>query len=100
MYVTMTGGKITPEQSAATEKFLAEFLPRFRRQPGVLAVYHYMMPDKGEDLTITIWTGPEAVKAYRESELIKEPMAFEKAHGMATNRSGYPLIYASSAEIK
>jgi heme-degrading monooxygenase HmoA len=99
MYITFTGGKVTPEESRDLDKFLADFLPRLKRQRGVLAAYQVNKPDKGEEVTIIVWENEEAVKAYRQSELFKEPMAFEKAHNMNTTREGYPVVFGVSDKI-
>ena len=95
MYITITSGKVTAEEGAEVEKFLSGFLPKFKKQPGVLNIYHFFRSDKGEEMTIVIWENEDAVKAYRQGELIKEPIAFEKEHNMITNREGYPLIFVS-----
>ena len=96
MFITITTSKATPDQSAQVEEFLKEFLPRMEKQPGVLAIYHYNRPEKGDESTIVIWEDQESVKAYREGGLIKEAIAFEKQLGLeATTREGYPLVYSS-----
>jgi heme-degrading monooxygenase HmoA len=95
MYITITSAKVTPEQSPAMDKFLADFLPRFSRFPGVLAVYYCSPPEKGDSITVTVWESEEAAKSYRASDLIKEPMAFEKAHNQTTTRVGYPVAWAA-----
>ncbi len=99
MHITMTNSKGTPEQLHEAEEFLSGFLPRFKQQPGVLAIYHFNRPDKGDELTIVVWENEDAVRAYRGSELIKEPIAFEKAHNMPTTREGYSLTFATSKEV-
>ena len=96
MYITITGGKVTPEQAPLLEEFLAGFLPRMKEFPGVRAIYHFYRPDKGDDQTIVIWENEEAAKAYRTSALIEEPLAFEQAHNLVTSREGYPLIFAAT----
>ncbi len=96
MYITLTSSVVTDEQSGEVEKFLAEFLPRLKRQPGVLEIYHFKRPELDEEVTAIIWEDEQAMKAYRESELVKEPMAFERQHNLPSQRRGYPLIYATS----
>jgi len=46
-----------------------------------------------------VWENEDAVRAYRGSELIKEAIAFEKAHNMPATREGYPLTFATSKEV-
>lgn len=93
MFITITSSKTSQDQAEQVEKFLANFFPRLQQQPGVKHIYHYARPDKGDEYTVIIWENQEAVKAYRESDLIKEAIAFEKEHGMESQREGYPLIY-------
>ena len=94
MYISLTGGKVTKESEAETEKFLSEFLPKMRRLPGVMAIYHYYRPELGDNTTIVIWKDREALQAYRNGELIKEAIAFEKKTGRLATREGYPLSIA------
>ena len=70
------------------------FLPRTRRFPGVIAIYHFARPDQGDEKTIAIWESAEALKTYRESDLVKEAVAFEKKMGLPSTREAYPLINA------
>jgi len=93
MYITITTSKPTPEQLPEVEAFLHQFLPRLRQQPGVIAVYHFVRPDKGDDSTLIIWESEAAVQAYRTSTLVKEAIAFEQAHNLPATREGYPLSY-------
>jgi len=98
MFITITTSTVTPEQSKQVENFLQNFLPRMKKQPGVVAIYHYARSDKGDESTIVIWESPEAVKSYRESDLIKEAVAYEQKLGLqgVTTREGYPLIFSAS----
>jgi len=93
MFITITTSKATPEQLQKVETFLHEFLPRLKQQPGVLAIYHYARSEQGDGSTIIIWENEEAVQAYRTGDLIKEAIAFERAHNLPSTREGYPLIY-------
>jgi heme-degrading monooxygenase HmoA len=93
MFITITLSKVDTVQLEKVEKFLAEFLPRFQKQPGVNSIYHFDRPDKGDEVTVVIWESEEAVKAYRQSELIKEAIEFEKANNLPATREGYPLKY-------
>ncbi len=100
MSVTLTRSEGTPEQLRQTEEFLAGFLPRLKKQQaGVLAVYHFDRPDKGDDLTIIVWENEDAAKAYRNSALVKEAMAFEQAHKMPGTREGYALNVGISDQL-
>ncbi len=98
MFITITTSKVTPEQSKQVENFLNDFLPRMKLQQGVVAIYHYSRPDKGDESTVIVWESPAAVKAYRESDLVKEAMAYEQKLGLQdmTTREGYPLIFSAS----
>lgn len=93
MFITITSSKVDSVQLEKVEKFLAEFLPRFQKQPGVNSVYHFNRPDKGDEVTVVVWQSEDAVKAYRQSELIKEVIEFEKANNLPATREGYPLKY-------
>ena len=93
MFITITSSKVDSMQSEKVDKFLAEFLPRFQKQPGVNSIYHFDRPDKGDEVTVVVWESAEAVKAYRQSELIKEAIEFEKANNLPATREGYPLKY-------
>lgn len=93
MFITITSSKVDSMQSEKVEKFLAEFLPRFQKQPGVKSIYHFDQPDKGDEVTVVVWESADAVKAYRQSELIKEAIEFEKANNLPATREGYPLKY-------
>ena len=99
MHITITRSEVTEEQSREVDQFLAGFLPRFKSQPGVLAVFHYNRPEIGDEVTITVWESEDAIRAYRQSELIKEPIAFESDHDLPTTREAYPLVYAASRGI-
>lgn len=92
MFITITTSKVTPEQQKQVEEFLKGFLPRMKKQPGVIAIYHYIRPDRGDESTVVIWESPEAVKRYRESDLAKEALAYENQQNLPATREGYPLI--------
>ena len=94
MMISITTGKYTEEQARQSEMFLKDLLPRMRKFPGVMAIYHFAQPDKSAESTIVIWESPEALKAYREGDLVKEAVAFEKKMGMATSREAYPILTA------
>ena len=96
MFITLTSSRVSADQLAEVEAFLAQFLPRVQQLPGVVAIYHYARPDKGDESTIIVWESTAALQAYREGELIKEAIAFEKQHGMLTTREGYSVIYGTN----
>ena len=93
MYITITTSQPTSEQLPEEEAFLHQFLPRLQQQPGVVAVYHFFRPDKGDDSTLIIWENEAAVQAYRTSALVKEAIAFGQAHNLPATREGYPLMF-------
>lgn len=96
MLISITSSKVNNEQATKVERFLAEFLPRLKQEPGVVAIYHYKRPDKGDEATIVIWEDEQSIKRYREGKLIKEPIAFEQELGLqtTTTREAYPLLLA------
>lgn len=98
MYITITNSQVPPDKVEEVESFLGEFYPRFQKQPGVLAIYHYARPEKGDEFTIVIWKDQESVKAYRESELIKEAIAFEEKLNLKSTREVYPLIFVADKD--
>lgn len=93
MVISFTTSRVTAEQAQQVEGFLGEFLPRLKQQPGVVDIFHFTKPDTGESTTIIVWADEEARLAYRESELIKEPMAFEQQLGLSSTREAFPLTF-------
>ena len=91
MYISFTGGKTSKEAEEEVEKFLKEFLPRMRKLPSVVAIYHYSRPELGDNSTVVIWKDREAMLAYRNGDLIKEVGNFEKKMGLSVTRESYPL---------
>jgi hypothetical protein len=98
MFITLTTGKATAEQSIVVRDFLAGFLPRMEREAGAIAAYHFDRPDRGDNVTVIIWPSQEVAMRYRESDLKKEVDAFEKARGLSLTREGYPLSYPAGSE--
>ena len=94
MMISITSSQVTTETSLQVEDFLQTFLPRTRRFSGVIAIYHFARPDQGDEKTIAIWESAEALKTYRESDLVKEAVAFEKKMGLPSTREAYPIINA------
>jgi len=94
MVISITSSRPNDEQLSQTEAFLKTFLPKMRKFPGIVAIYLYSRADGGDDSTIVIWESEAALKLYRQSELIKEAMAFEKKLDIPTIRDAYPLTYS------
>jgi hypothetical protein len=63
-------------------------------QPGVVAIYHFTKEDQGEIVTAIVWEDDAARAAYRDSNLIKEPLELERQLGLASTREAYPLTLA------
>lgn len=96
MFITLTHSQGEADQLRQADEFLASFLPRLKQEPGVLGVYHFNRPDKGDDYTLIIWQDEDSMKAYRQSSLVKEAIAFEKTNNLPATREGYPLTFATS----
>jgi heme-degrading monooxygenase HmoA len=94
MIISITSSRYSGAEAHQAEAFLKSFLPKMRRFPGVIAIYHYARPDLGDESTIIIWESDEALKHYRESDLVKEAIAFEKKSKLPTTREAYPLLAA------
>jgi heme-degrading monooxygenase HmoA len=94
MFISITSSKYTEDQAPKVEAFLKTFLPRMRQAPGVVSIYNYARPDKGDEHTVVIWESEAALKAYRQSDLVKEAIAFEQAQGLPGTREAYPLLLA------
>jgi hypothetical protein len=91
--LSLTHSTVTPEQAQQIEAFLSSFLPRLKaEQPGVLAAYHYVAG--ADSTTVIAWESEAARLAYRNSDLIKEPLAMEQRLGTATVREAYPVTIA------
>jgi quinol monooxygenase YgiN len=93
MFITLTTSHPNPDQSRKVEAFLSKFLPRLEKQPGVVAVYHYSLPEQADDITIIIWENQQALKDYREGILVLESTAFEKDLNLPATRESYLLAY-------
>jgi hypothetical protein len=59
-------------------------------------VYHFARHEDAEQVTLIVWQEEGARLAYRQSELIKEPMALEQRLGLTSTREAYPLTLALS----
>ena len=94
MFITITSSSVPSQHVAAVEAFLAEFLPRMKKFPGVRAIYHYTGPEKGDEATVVVWDDEQAVHSYRQSDLIQEALAYERSLGIPSTREGYPLTIA------
>lgn len=83
MYVTITASReLTGEQAERVHGFLDEFLPRLRQQPGVKEILHGGSPNGRDVTTIIVWETADDAKRYRESALIREPIALEQELGL------------------
>jgi heme-degrading monooxygenase HmoA len=92
VYVTITASRgLTAEQARRVEDFLGGFLPRVRQEPGVKEILHGQSPDGHDVTTIIVWENAEAARRYRESDLIREPMAFEQELGLDSTRAGFAV---------
>ena len=90
MYVTITASKgLSRERPERVHVFLDEFLPRLKRQPGVKEILHGASPDGRDVTTVIVWETADDAKRYRESDLIREPIALETELGMASTRGGF-----------
>ncbi len=92
MFISITSSKTSEEYASKVEAFLKAFLPRMRQAPGVVAIYRYARPDKGDKYTVVIWESEAALKAYRQSDLAKEAVAFEQSVDLPGTREAYPLL--------
>ena len=88
MIVTVTEGHPNEAQRVQTDAFLADFLPRMKMEPGVVEILHYTDPESRATVTVVVWESEAAVGRYREGELIKEAMAFERRTGESARRTG------------
>ena len=92
MYVTITASKgLSDEQAQRVHSFLADFLPRLKREPGVKEILHGASPDGADITTVIVWETPADAKRYRESELIREPIALEAELGLTSTREGFSV---------
>ena len=92
MQISITSTRPTNEQIPQIEQFLGTFLPRVRKFPGVLSVYHYYRPSHGDSYTVIILESDYALKCYRESNLFTEALEFQKMLNLPGTREDYPLI--------
>ena len=92
MFVTITASKgLSGEQAERVNSFLDEFLPRLKQQPGVREILHGASPDGSDVTTVIVWETQEDAQRYRESELVREPMALEAELGLASSRDGFAI---------
>ena len=66
-------------------------MPKVKQLPGAVAAYHFARPEKSEITTIIIWKDKEALMAYRQGDLIKSAIDFERKNGLKSTRDAYPL---------
>lgn len=92
MCVTITASKgLSSEQSGRVHQFLDEFLPRLKQQPGVREILHGASPDGWDVTTVIVWESADDARRYRESDLIREPMALEAELGLESTRDGFAV---------
>ena len=91
MFVTVTTSHPTPEELQIIKPFMAGFLPRLRKVPGVVNVFFSVRPDKGDETTFIVWENTAAIQTYRESALFLEAVEFEKKFNLSSTREGYPI---------
>ena len=88
MVITITASQIGEEDLDAVEAFLSEFLPRMKREPGIVEIVHHAQRDQGRATTLVMWESEGHVKQYREGHLIKEALAFEQSMRLKSTRDG------------
>jgi hypothetical protein len=93
MYVSITTSRVNGKDAVEFEKFLAEFLPRVKEQPGAEVVVHYARPGKSDECSVIIWRDAESFAAYDGSELAMEMLSFELNHGIKSVREAYPTLF-------
>jgi heme-degrading monooxygenase HmoA len=98
MYITITTIHQEASDTEMVENFLAQFLPRIEKQPGVVALYRYLRPEQEDSATVIIWENEEGWKGYVESPLKQEVDAFAQENDLPIGREGHPLAYATLAE--
>jgi len=94
MYISITTSRVNGKDEVELEKFLADFLPKVKEQPGAEAIYHYARPGKSDECTVVIWRDEESFTAYNESELVMEVVTFELNHGIKSVREAYPTLFS------
>jgi len=57
-------------------------------KPPFVILSHYLQNDLGKVTTLVIWAIEDHVRKYREGELIKEAIAFERAQQLSSTRDG------------
>jgi heme-degrading monooxygenase HmoA len=92
MYVTVTSSRgLGSEQAERVERFLEAFLPRLKQERGVREILHGRSPDGRDITTIIVWESDADAKRYRESDLIREPLALEAELGTESTRAGFAV---------
>ncbi len=93
MVISFTTSKLSADQASQVDTFLQGFLSRLVELPGVVAAYHFTNETAGESTTVIVWRDDESRLAYRNSDLIKEAMKFERQMGISSSREAYPLTF-------
>lgn len=92
MLISFTSSIPSADGAEKIEEFLREFLPRMRQEDGVEGIFHYANARTGEHSTVVLWRDDDARRAYVNSDLIHEAMAFEQAMGNTATREAFPVI--------
>jgi heme-degrading monooxygenase HmoA len=93
MYVSITTSRVNGKDAVEFEKFLADFLPKVKEQPGAEVIYHYSRPGKSDECSVVIWRDEESFTAYDKGELAMERLSFELNHGIKSVREAYPTSF-------
>ena len=91
MFITITTSRPSQQEWKLIKPFMANFIPKLRKLPGVQAVYFSYREDKGDETTFIVWENTQAIQNYRESTLFQEAVDFEIKHGLSSTRDGFPV---------
>jgi hypothetical protein len=73
MVITITASQMDAKKLEAVEAFLSDFLPRMKREPGIVEMVHYVQNDLGKVTTLVIWESEDRVRKYREGPSSRRP---------------------------
>jgi len=88
MVITITASQMDAKKLEAVEAFLSDFLPRMKREPGIVEMVHYVQNDlgNGHDARHLGKRGPRP--EVPRGALIKEAIAFEQSQQLSSTRDG------------